>query len=80
MLYVWILDQSHLTFCDSVTVACQTLCPWDSLGKNIGVGCYFLPQLCYIPKTNTMLHNNYISVSKNISHLAHQMYNINTRC
>ena len=24
MLYVWILAKSHLSFCDSVTVACQT--------------------------------------------------------
>ena len=26
------------------TVACQLLCPWDSPGKNTGVGCHFLLQ------------------------------------
>ena len=26
------------------TVAHQLLCPWDSLGKNTGVVCYFLLQ------------------------------------
>ena len=25
-------------------VACQHLCPWDSPGKNTGVGRHFLPQ------------------------------------
>ena len=26
------------------TVACQTPCPWDSPGKDTGVGCHFLLQ------------------------------------
>ena len=26
------------------TLACQALCPWDSPGKNTGVGCHFLLQ------------------------------------
>jgi len=26
------------------TIAHSFLCPWDSLGKNIGVGCHFLLQ------------------------------------
>ena len=26
------------------TVACGFLCPWDSPGKNTGVGCHFLLQ------------------------------------
>ena len=26
------------------TVAPRVLCPWDSAGKNTGVGCHFLPQ------------------------------------
>ena len=26
------------------TVACRLLCPWDSLGKNTGVGCHALFQ------------------------------------
>ena len=26
------------------TVACRLLCPWDSPGKNTGVGCHFLLQ------------------------------------
>ena len=32
------------TFATPWTVACQALCPWDSLGKNTGVGCHFLLQ------------------------------------
>ena len=26
------------------TVATRLLCPWDSAGKNVGVGCHFLLQ------------------------------------
>ena len=33
-----------LTLCDPRTVATRLLCPWDSPGKNIGEGCYFLLQ------------------------------------
>ena len=38
---------SHSVVSDSAmpwTVALEALCPWDSLGKNTGVGCHFLPQ------------------------------------
>ena len=33
--------QSCLTLCDPID---GSLCPWDSPGKNTGVGCYFLLQ------------------------------------
>ena len=36
--------QSCLTLCDLWTVACQAHCPWDSPGKNTGVGCCALLQ------------------------------------
>ena len=37
--------QSGLTLCDPWTVARQDpLCPWDSPGKNAGLGCRFLLQ------------------------------------
>ena len=36
---------SHVRLCVTIrTVAHQALCPWDSPGKNTGVGCYFLLQ------------------------------------
>ena len=34
--------QSCPTLCDPSTVAHQAPCPWDSPGKNTGVGCHFL--------------------------------------
>ena len=30
------------------TVARQVLCPWDSPGKNTGVGCHFLLQRIFL--------------------------------
>ena len=41
----WVL--SHLVMSDSATpwtLATRLLCPWDSLGKNTGVGCHALLQ------------------------------------
>ena len=35
---------THLTLCDPRTVACQPACPWNSPGKNTGVGCHLLLQ------------------------------------
>ena len=37
--YEWVLKwlQSHLTLCDPMVA--KLLCPWDSTGKNTGVGC-----------------------------------------
>ena len=37
-----LVAQSCLTLCDSVD--CGLLCPWDSPGKNTGVGCHALLQ------------------------------------
>jgi len=34
--------QSCPTLCDPWNIACQVLFPWDSLGKNTGVGCHAL--------------------------------------
>ena len=38
--------QSWLTLCDPMDCSLQwsSLCPWDSLGKNTGVGCHALLQ------------------------------------
>ena len=38
------LLQSCLTLCDSVDWPARLLCPWDSPGKNTGVGCHPLLQ------------------------------------
>ena len=48
--YRWILYQlSHLgsslwVFTHNLIWPARLLCPWNSPGKNTGVGCYFLPQ------------------------------------
>ena len=39
-----LITQSCPTLCDPQTVAPQALHPWDSPGKNAGVGCHFLLQ------------------------------------
>ena len=36
--------QSCLTLCDPMDLPAMLLCPWDSVGKNPGVGCHFLLQ------------------------------------
>ena len=36
--------QSYLTLCDPIDGGPPGLCPWDSLGKNTGMGCHFLLQ------------------------------------
>ena len=37
--------QSCLTLCNPMDSSPpRLLCPWDSLGKNTGVGCHFFPQ------------------------------------
>ena len=38
------LLQSCPTLCDPIDAAHQAPCPWDSPGKNTGVGCHFLLQ------------------------------------
>ena len=38
------LLQLFPTLCTLWTVAAKLLCPWDSPGKNIRVGCHFLLQ------------------------------------
>ena len=37
-----LVAQPHLTLCDSV------ICPWNSPGKNTGVGCHFLLQRIFL--------------------------------
>ena len=39
-----LVTQSCLLLCNPRTVANRVFCPWDSLGKNTGVGCHFLLQ------------------------------------
>ena len=36
--------QSSPTLCDPIDGPTRLLCPWDSPGKNTGVGCHFLLQ------------------------------------
>ena len=41
---VVLVAQSYLTLCVSYGLFHMFLCPWDSPGKNTGVGCHFLLQ------------------------------------
>ena len=38
------VPQLSLTLCDPMDRGARLLCPWDSLGKNTGVGCHALLQ------------------------------------
>ena len=40
-----LVAQSHPTLCKPMDCSPWLLCPWDSLGKNTGVGCHFLLQI-----------------------------------
>ena len=44
--------------CTPWTVACQILCPWDSPGKNTGVGCHALLQGIFLTQESnpSLLH------------------------
>ena len=43
-VYACSVSQSCPMLCDPWTVARQAPCPWDSPGKNTGVGCHFFLQ------------------------------------
>ena len=38
------------------TIVCQLLCPWDSPGKNTGVGCHFLLQGIFLTQGSNPHH------------------------
>ena len=42
--------QSCLTLCDPMDCSLPGSCPWDSLGKNTGVGCHVLLQEIFLTK------------------------------
>ena len=47
---------SHVRLCATLwTAAQQAPLPWDSLGKNTGVGCHFLLHTLYGRHKNTVL-------------------------
>ena len=49
-VWVWSVNQSHVTFCDLMTVAHRFLCPWNSPGKNTEVGYHFLLQRTFLSR------------------------------
>ena len=57
-----LIAPSCLTFCDSVDQPTRLLCPWNSPGKNGGVGCYSLLQRIFLTQgSNTgLLHYRWI--------------------
>ena len=54
------LLQSCLTLCDSIDGRLPR--PWDSLGKNAGVGCHFLLQ-CMKVKSKSEVAQSYLTLS-----------------
>ena len=44
ILRLCVLNGSVVSLCDPVDCSLPGFCPWDSLGKNAGVGQYFLLQ------------------------------------
>ena len=41
---LWLVAQSRLTLCDPIDCSPPDSCPWNSPGKNMGVGCHALLQ------------------------------------
>ena len=49
--------QSCLTLCDPVDGSPRLPCPWDSPGKNTGVGCHFLLQCMKVKSESEVLQS-----------------------
>ena len=49
---VCMISLAHL-FCDPMDCSPPRSCPWDSLGKDTGVGCHFLLQGIFLTQTQT---------------------------
>ena len=54
--------QSCLTLCDPIDSSHQAPCPWDSPGKNTGVGCHFLLQ-CMKVKSESEVAQSCLTLS-----------------
>ena len=53
---------SRVQFCATPeTAAHKASCPWDSPGKNTGVGCHFLLQCIYIYKKKDQKNSQALS-------------------
>ena len=60
MLLLLLSHFSHVQLCATPqTAAHQTPCPWDSPGKNTGVGCHFLLQ-CMKVKSESEVAQSYL--------------------
>ena len=49
--------QSCLTLCDPIDTSPPGSCPWDSPGKNTGVGCQFLLQCIKVKSENEVVQS-----------------------
>ena len=58
-----------LTLCDSIDAAHQAPRPWDSPGKNTGVGCHFLLQ-CMKVKVKSLSHVRLFATPWTVAHQA----------
>ena len=54
--------QSCPTLCDPIDSSHQAPCPWDSPGKNTGVGCHFLLQ-CMKVKSESEVAQSCLTLS-----------------
>ena len=63
---------THLTLCDPRTVACQPACPWNSPGKNTGVGCHLLLQGIFRTQGSNLALLHCIWILHSLSHQGRQ--------
>ena len=67
-----LVAQSFLTLCDPMDLMeppARLLCPWDSPGKNTGVGCHFLLQGIFLTQWS---NQGLLHCVKILYHLSHQ--------
>ena len=65
-MHASLVTQSCPTLCSPIDSNLPGLCPWDSPGKNTGVGCHFLLQYIYV-YTHIFIytHNMYLYIHFN---------------
>ena len=49
-----LVAKSCLTLCDPMDSNARLFCPWDSLGKNTGVGCHFLLRGLFLTQVSNL--------------------------
>ena len=71
MQSMWKVTRLCLTLCDPMDcrLIARSLCPWNSAGKNTGVGCHFLLQGIFVTQGS---NPGFLHFRKILSYLSHQ--------